>query len=74
MVGFCQVSPATLNDAWITNGMCRYGELMYVEDEGGQSALERAVVDISAGALAYDTIPLSGIGRDEAFSDRSSSP
>ena len=63
-----QVSPATLNDAWITNGMCRYGELMYVEDEGGQTALERAVVDISASALAYDTIPLSGIGRDEAFS------
>ncbi len=63
-----QVSPATLNDAWITNGMCRYGELMYVEDEGGQTALERAVVNISASALAYDTIPLSGIGRDDPFS------
>ena len=63
-----QVSPATLNDAWITNGMCRYGELMYVEDEAGQTALERAIVDISASALAYDTIPLSGIGRDDPFS------
>ena len=63
-----QVSPATLNDTWITNGMCRYGELMYVEDEAGQTALERAVTDISASALAYDTIPLSGIGRDEPFS------
>ena len=63
-----QVSPATLNDAWITNGMCRYGELMYIEDEGGQTALERAVIDISASALAYDTIPLSGIGRDDPFS------
>src|SRR5271154_3524546 len=30
-----QVSPATLNDAWITNGMCRYAELMYLEDEAG---------------------------------------
>ena len=63
-----QVSPGTLNDAWITNGMCRYGELMYIEDEGGQTALERAIVDISASALAYDTIPLSGIGRDDPFS------
>jgi aminopeptidase N len=63
-----QVSPATLNDAWITNGMCRYGELMYVEDEAGQTALEHAVTDISASALAYDTIPLSGIGRDDVFS------
>ncbi len=24
-----EVSPRTLNDAWITNGMARYGELMY---------------------------------------------
>jgi aminopeptidase N len=63
-----QVSPATLNDAWITNGMSRYAELMYLEDEAGQTALQRAVLDISAGALAYDTIPLSGIGRDDPFS------
>ena len=27
-----EVSPATLNDAWITNGMSRYAELMYLED------------------------------------------
>jgi aminopeptidase N len=63
-----QVSPATLNDAWITNGMSRYAELLYLEDEAGQTALQRAVLDISAGALAYDTIPLSGIGRDDPFS------
>ncbi len=30
-----EVSPATLNDAWITNGMSRYGELMYLEDVSG---------------------------------------
>ncbi len=63
-----QVSPATLNDAWITNGMSRYAELLYLEDDAGQTALQRAVLDISAGALAYDTIPLSGIGRDDPFS------
>ncbi len=63
-----QVSPATLNDAWITNGMSRYAELMYLEDEAGQTALQHAILDVSAGALAYDTIPLSGIGRDDAFS------
>src|SRR5271154_145728 len=63
-----QVSPATLNDAWITNGMCRYAELMYLEDEAGQTALQRAILDVSASALAYDTIPLSGIGRDDPFS------
>ncbi len=64
----CEVSPKTLNDAWITNGMSRYGELMYVEDESGKSALRAALEDVAAGALAYDTIPLSSAGRLDPFS------
>jgi aminopeptidase N len=62
------VTPMTMNDAWITNGMSRYGELMYVERVAGQTALQAAVVDISAGALAYDTIPLTSAGRLDPFS------
>jgi tetratricopeptide (TPR) repeat protein len=63
-----EVSPRTLNDAWITNGMARYGELMYVEDENGRSAMHTALQDVAAGALAYDTIPLSSDGRLNPFS------
>jgi len=63
-----EVSPRTLNDAWITNGMARYGELMYIEDENGRNALKAALPDISAGALAYDTIPLSSVSRLGPFS------
>jgi tetratricopeptide (TPR) repeat protein len=63
-----QVSPRTLNDAWITNGMARYAELMYVEDESGKNALKAAIQDVSAGALAYDTIPLSSVSRLSPFS------
>jgi len=63
-----EVSPATLNDAWITNGMSRYAELMYVEDSAGQAAFQTAVSDVAAGALAYDTQPLSSIGRLDTFS------
>ena len=63
-----EVSPRTLNDAWITNGMARYGELMYVEEESGRSAMHAALQDVSAGALAYDTIPLSSAGRLSPFS------
>jgi len=63
-----EVSPRTLNDAWVTNGMCRYGELMYVEDESGKSAMRTALQDVSAGALAYDTIPLSSVNRLNPFS------
>ena len=63
-----QISPATLNDAWITNGMSRYAELMYLEDSAGKTAFESAIMDVSAGALAYDTEPLSTLGRLDPFS------
>ncbi len=63
-----EISPATMNDAWITNGMSRYAELMYLEDSAGKSAFESAVTDVSAGALAYDTEPLTTIGRLDPFS------
>jgi tetratricopeptide (TPR) repeat protein len=63
-----QVSPRTQNDAWITNGMARYGELMYLEEENGKGAMRTALQDVSAGALAYDTIPLSSVSRLNPFS------
>lgn len=64
----CKVSPRTLNDAWITNGMARYGELMYLEDKSGENALKNALEDVEASALAYDTIPLSSMSRVDPFS------
>ncbi|HWZ52733.1 MAG TPA: M1 family aminopeptidase [Granulicella sp.] len=63
-----EISPYSLNDAWITNGMSRYSELMYVEQASGKTPFQTAVNDISAGALAYDTEPLTTIGRLDPFS------
>jgi tetratricopeptide (TPR) repeat protein len=63
-----EISPRTLADAWITNGMSRYGELMFVEDENGKTAMHNALQDVSAGALAYDTAPLSSLSRANPFS------
>ncbi len=63
-----EVSPATLNDAWITNGMSRYAELMYLEDANGKQAMQTAITDTEAGALAYDTEPLTTLGRIDPFS------
>ncbi|SFS15566.1 Tetratricopeptide repeat-containing protein [Granulicella pectinivorans] len=63
-----QVSPATLNDAWITNGMSRYAELMFLEDSAGKNAFQSAIGDVSAGALAYDTEPLTTLGRVDPYS------
>jgi hypothetical protein len=63
-----EISPHALGDAWITNGMTRYAELMYVEDENGKSALRAALEDVAAGSLAYDTVPLSSTSRLDPFS------
>jgi tetratricopeptide (TPR) repeat protein len=63
-----EVSPRNLSDAWITNGMARYAELMYMEDENGKNAMKTALQDVAASALAYDTTPLSSSGREAPFS------
>src|ERR1700743_2737552 len=63
-----QVPPATMNDAWIPNGMSRYAELMYLEDSAGKNAFQAAITDVSAGALAEDTEPLTTLGRLDPFS------
>ncbi|QMV20195.1 tetratricopeptide repeat protein [Granulicella sp. 5B5] len=63
-----EISPYTLNDAWITNGMSRYAELMFLEDGSGKQAFQNAITDTEAGALAYDTEPLTTLGRLDPFS------
>jgi hypothetical protein len=63
-----EISPATLNDAWITNGMSRYAELLYLEDTSGKTAFQAAITDVEAGALAYDTEPLTSLARLDPFS------
>ena len=63
-----EVSPETLNDAWITNGMSRYAELLYLEEANGKQALQTAITDTEAAALSYDTEPLTTLGRIDPFS------
>jgi tetratricopeptide (TPR) repeat protein len=62
------MSPYSLNDEWITSGMSRYAELLYLEDANGKQALQNAIVDTEAAALAYDTESLNTLGRVDAFS------
>jgi aminopeptidase N len=63
-----EISPATLNDAWITNGMARYAELMNLEETSGKTSFQNTIPDIEAGALAYDTAPLTTLARTDPFS------
>jgi len=62
------VSPATRDDWWITEGFSRYSEAMYVEHAAGEAGLEEVAKDMSVGALAYDTVPLSQAGKLDLFS------
>jgi tetratricopeptide (TPR) repeat protein len=62
------VSPASKDDWWLSDGLSRYSEAMYVENAAGAAGLEEAVKDMSVGALAYDTIPLSSAGKLDMFS------
>jgi len=62
------VSAASRDDWWITDGFARYSEALYVENAAGSAGLEEAVKDMSVGALAYDTVPLSSVGKMDIFS------
>ncbi len=62
------VSPATKDDWWLVDGFSRYSEAMYVENAAGAAGLEEVVKDMSVGALAYDTVPLSSASKLDPFS------
>jgi aminopeptidase N len=62
------VSPASRDDWWLSDGFARYSEARYVEQAAGEAGLEETVKDMSVGALAYDTVPLSSSGKLDIFS------
>lgn len=62
------VSPASKDDWWINDGFARYSEARYVESAAGEAGLEEMVKDMSVGALAYDTVPLSTTAKLDFFS------
>jgi len=61
------VSPAAKDDWWINDGFARYSEARYVESAAGEAGLEEMVKDMSVGALAYDTVPLSTTAKLDYF-------
>lgn len=62
------VSPASRDDWWLEDGFARYSEALYVENAAGPAGLEEVVKDMSVGALAYDTVPLSSATKLDPFS------
>jgi aminopeptidase N/predicted negative regulator of RcsB-dependent stress response len=62
------VSPASKDDWWINDGFARYSEARYVESAAGAAGLGEMVKDMSVGALAYDSVPLSSANKLDYFS------
>jgi aminopeptidase N len=62
------VSPAAKEDWWISDGFSRYSEARYVESAAGEAGLDEMVKDMSVGALAYDSVPLSSAAKLDYFS------
>ena len=62
------VSPASKDDWWLDDGFARYSEARYVESAAGEAGLEEMVKDMSVGALAYDSVPLSSAEKLDYFS------
>jgi hypothetical protein len=62
------VSPDSLSDWWLEDGFARYSEARYVGSAAGEAGLDEVVKDMSVGALAYDTVPLSTVGKMDMFS------
>ncbi|HYL86227.1 MAG TPA: M1 family aminopeptidase [Candidatus Angelobacter sp.] len=49
-----QILPATSGDVWITDGLARYCEALYAEQNAGKEASLKAIDEFAVGALMYD--------------------
>src|SRR5207302_3037720 len=59
-----QVLPATPGDVWIRDGLARYSEALYAEQNAGKEAGLRAVDDFAVGSLMNEEAsPVSQAGR-----------
>ncbi|HTU49351.1 MAG TPA: M1 family aminopeptidase [Acidobacteriaceae bacterium] len=62
------VSPASPDDVWITNGMCRYAELEFLDRTASPAVAADAILNVSASALAFNRVPLADVAQYPEFS------
>jgi len=64
-----QVLPATPGDVWISDGLARYSEALYAEQNAGKEAGLKAVDEFAVGALMYeDAAPVAQAARLAPYS------
>ena len=63
-----QVLPATRSDVWVTDGLARYSEALYAEEDGGKESANRAIEDFTVGALMFEqTTPIAQANQLQPF-------
>ncbi|MBI4907080.1 MAG: peptidase M1 [Acidobacteria bacterium] len=62
------VAPASRNHIWITNGLSRFTELLYLEQTAGPGAMETEMKDLYVEALTVEQPPLMQSARLEDYS------
>jgi len=63
-----EVMPASTSDSWLSDGLARYCEALYIEQAAGKEGFNRALEDFAIGALMYeDAAPIAQAGRLEPF-------
>ena len=63
-----QVMATSASDAWLTDGLSRYSEALYVEQTAEREGMNKALNDFAVGALMYDdSAPIGEAGRLTPF-------
>ena len=66
-----QVAPETPGDGWITDGLARYSEALYVEDNANKDSMNRTLEEFAVGALMFeDAAPVAEAGRLQPYSEQ----
>ena len=64
------VLAASASDVWLTDGLSRYAEAMFAEQNDGSGALHRVLDDYAVGALMYeDVTPIAQAARLQPYSE-----
>jgi len=63
-----QVMAASPSDVWLTDGLSRYSEALYLEQSAGRDGMNKALNDFAIGALMYDdSAPIAEAARLQPF-------
>jgi aminopeptidase N len=63
------VQPASASDVWLSDGLARYSEALYVQSVAGTEGFNRELEEFAIGALMYeDAAPIAQASRLEPFS------